>query len=140
MRWTDTSWVRLAALIGLISVAAGAFAAHDTADPAARELLRTGSNYAAVHALAALAAVALGRSAGRSAHLAPALFLGGALVFSGSLYALAFGAPRLVGVLTPFGGLAFMAGWLALAITVKPCSPTASPSLMAPSRPPGRHS
>ena len=39
------------------------------------------------------------------ARLAPAWFLGGSLLFSGSLYALALGAPRLVGVVTPFGGL-----------------------------------
>jgi uncharacterized membrane protein YgdD (TMEM256/DUF423 family) len=45
----------------------------------------------------------------------PGLFLGGTVLFSGSLYALAFGAPPLMGMVTPFGGLAFLAGWLLLA-------------------------
>jgi uncharacterized membrane protein YgdD (TMEM256/DUF423 family) len=117
MQLTDTLWVRLAALSGLISVAAGAFGAHGVSDPVARELLRTGSTYAAIHALAAMAAVALARGADRPAHLAPALFLLGALLFSGSLYALAMGGPHIVGAITPLGGLAFMAGWAALALT-----------------------
>jgi uncharacterized membrane protein YgdD (TMEM256/DUF423 family) len=109
----ETLWVRLAAASGLISVATGAFATHGmAAHPAAQELLRTGAQYEALHALAALAAVALARGAGRAcASLAPALFLVGTVLFSGSLYALAFGAPRLVGVITPLGGLSFMAGW-----------------------------
>jgi len=49
------------------------------------------------------------------ARFAPAWFLAGTLLFCGSLYALAFGAPRIVGIVTPFGGLAFMAGWAVLA-------------------------
>jgi uncharacterized membrane protein YgdD (TMEM256/DUF423 family) len=106
-------WVRLTAASGLISVATGAFATHAmAAHPAAQELLRTGAQYEGLHALAALAAVALARGlGGRSALVAPALFLGGSMLFSGSLYALAFGAPRLVGAITPLGGLSFMAGW-----------------------------
>jgi uncharacterized membrane protein YgdD (TMEM256/DUF423 family) len=109
----DRLWVRLAAASGLISVATGAFATHGmAAHPAAQELLRTGAQYEGLHALAALAAVALARGTGRgSALAAPALFLGGSVLFSGSLYALAFGAPRLVGAITPLGGLSFMAGW-----------------------------
>jgi len=109
-------WISLAALSGLLSVAAGAFAAHAVRDPGARELLRTGANYEAIHALAALAAVALARNAHRPARLAPALFLGGTVLFSGSLYALALGAPRWTGAITPLGGLSFMAGWAVLAI------------------------
>lgn len=109
-------WVRLAAISGLISVAAGAFAAHSVKDAGARELLRTGATYEATHALATLAAVALGRQGGRGSSLAPLLFLGGTVLFSGSLYALALGAPRLVGAITPIGGLGFMAGWAVLAL------------------------
>jgi uncharacterized membrane protein YgdD (TMEM256/DUF423 family) len=41
------------------------------------------------------------------------------LLFSGSLYALALGAPRIVGVITPFGGLSFIAGWVALAASFR---------------------
>jgi uncharacterized membrane protein YgdD (TMEM256/DUF423 family) len=109
-------WISLAALSGLLSVVAGAIATHAISDPGARELLRTGANYEAIHALAALAAVALTRNAERPAWIAPALFLGGTVLFSGSLYALALGAPRWTGAITPFGGLSFMAGWAVLVI------------------------
>jgi len=109
-------WVRLAAISGAVSVVAGAFAAHSVRDPAARDLLRTGATYEATHALAALAAVALGRQGGRGSGLAPALFLGGTVLFSGSLYALALGAPRVMGAITPIGGLGFIAGWAVFAL------------------------
>jgi uncharacterized membrane protein YgdD (TMEM256/DUF423 family) len=116
MAATGPLWVRLAAVSGLVSVAAGAFAAHSVKDPTARELLRTGATYEATHALATLATIALGRPGGRWPGLAPALFLGGTVLFSGSLYALALGAPHIVGAITPIGGLGFMAGWAALAL------------------------
>ncbi len=111
-----STWIRLAAASGLVSVAAGAFAAHAVRDPGVKELLHIGSNYEAIHALASLAAIALAKDDDRPTNLAPALFLGGTVLFSGSLYALALGAPRLVGAITPLGGLAFMAGWLTLIV------------------------
>ena len=115
MRWTPRAWTALAAISGLIAVAAGAFAAHGVSDPTAKELLRTGSNYELAHALAVLACAALTPAMPR-ARFAPALFLGGSLLFSGSLYALALGAPRILGAITPFGGLLFLAGWAVLAL------------------------
>lgn len=108
-------WIRLAAVSGFISVAAGAFAAHGVSDPLSKELLHTGSTYEAVHALATLACAALFTRGGRRAALPPALFLSGSLLFSGSLYALALGAPRWTGAITPVGGLMFLAGWASLA-------------------------
>lgn len=103
----------LAALSGACAVAFGAFAAHG-ATPRAAELLRTGSHYQLIHAVAAL--VALGRPRGQAAAW---LFVGGAAVFAGSIYALAFGAPRLLfGPITPLGGLAMIGGWLWLALGV----------------------
>ncbi len=113
-----TTWIRLAAVSGLLSVAIGALAAHGVTDPAPRELLRTGANYEAIHALAALAAIALAHDRQRGAAVTSALFLGATILFSGSLYALAAGAPRWVGAITPLGGLGFMAGWMSLAIGV----------------------
>ncbi|MGA2952857.1 MAG: DUF423 domain-containing protein [Caulobacteraceae bacterium] len=99
----------LACLGGLTSVVAGAFAAHGMADPLMKDVVRTGSTYGLVHSLAVFAALGLGRS-----RWAAILFLGGALLFSGSLYALALGAPHWLGAVTPLGGLSFMAGWAAL--------------------------
>ena len=115
MRWDRRTWMRLAALSGLISVAAGAFGAHSADNPLAEDLLKTGANYQAIHALATLACAAFAGAAARRAAFAPALFLGGAVLFSGSLYALALGGPRWLGAVTPIGGLLFMAGWAVLA-------------------------
>jgi uncharacterized membrane protein YgdD (TMEM256/DUF423 family) len=124
MRWTRQLCTSLAALSGFIAVAAGAFAAHGMQDPSAKELLRTGSTYELTHALAVLACAGLAGAGMPRARLAPAWFLAGSLLFSGSLYALALGAPRIVGAITPFGGLAFLIGWAvvawAAATSVKP--------------------
>jgi uncharacterized membrane protein YgdD (TMEM256/DUF423 family) len=113
--WSPRVWVSLGALAGFISVAVGAFAAHGVSDPRAQDLLRTGSHYAAIHALAVFACSAVLQAGGGRAGVAPGFFLAGVVLFSGSLYALAAGAPRWVGAITPLGGLAFLAGWLVLA-------------------------
>jgi uncharacterized membrane protein YgdD (TMEM256/DUF423 family) len=112
--------IRLAALSGFLAVAFGAFAAHGAKDARAVELLHTGSLYQMTHALAVFAWLAVrsrsGSGTGGKPNLAvPVLFLVGAALFSGSLYALAFGGPRLLGMITPLGGLCFLAGWLLLA-------------------------
>jgi uncharacterized membrane protein YgdD (TMEM256/DUF423 family) len=107
--------VRLAALSALLSVAFGAFAAHGVKDARAAELLHTGALYQMTHALAVFGWLAVRKAGGKAGLWTPGLFLGGSLLFSGSLYALAFGAPPLLGLVTPLGGLAFLAGWLLLA-------------------------
>lgn len=113
--WSRRLWTSLAALAGFAAVTVGAFAAHGVADPAARELLKTAGQYAGLHALAVLACSALTAQGLRRARLAPALFLPGILIFSGSLLALALGAPRWLGAVTPIGGLLFLGGWGVLA-------------------------
>ncbi|MFN3522191.1 MAG: DUF423 domain-containing protein [Phenylobacterium sp.] len=108
-------WMILAALGGFLGVAGGAFGAHGVQDPQAKEWLRTGALYAMVHVLACFASLALVAAGAERARLAPALFLPGVLVFAGSLYAMALGAPRWFGAITPIGGLLFLAGWVVLA-------------------------
>ena len=109
---------RVALLVGIAGASAvllGAFGAHalrGVLDARGAELWHTAVNYHAWHALAL--AVAVGLGCGRSGRVARAAFTVGIVLFSGSLYALALGAPRWVGIITPFGGLAFVAGWLAL--------------------------
>ena len=109
---------RVALLVGITGASAvllGAFGAHalrGALDARGAELWHTAVNYHAWHALALAVAAGLGR--GRSGRVAMAAFVVGIVLFSGSLYALALGAPRWVGIITPFGGLAFVAGWLAL--------------------------
>jgi uncharacterized membrane protein YgdD (TMEM256/DUF423 family) len=100
----------LAALSGAFAVAAGAFAAHGAGERAA-DLLRTGAHYQLVHAV--MAFVALGRPRGTTAAW---LFVVGGAIFAGTLYAMAFGAPRILGAVTPIGGVALILGWLTLAL------------------------
>jgi uncharacterized membrane protein YgdD (TMEM256/DUF423 family) len=110
------AWIGLAAVLALLAVAAGAFAAHGlqaAGDTRAVTLVETGARYQMWHALAMIAsATALGRNVPR---LPLWLFAIGIVLFSFSLYALAFGAPRAVALVTPVGGTAFIAGWAALA-------------------------
>jgi uncharacterized membrane protein YgdD (TMEM256/DUF423 family) len=98
----------LAAVSGAIAVAAGAFGAHG-AEGKAAEWLRTGAEYQLIHAVAALVALQLG---GR---FAAAALLGGSALFALTLYAMAIGAPRWLGAVTPIGGAAMIVGWLLLA-------------------------
>jgi uncharacterized membrane protein YgdD (TMEM256/DUF423 family) len=98
----------LAALSGALAVAAGAYGAHGASGQPA-EWLRTGAQYGMIHAVAALLAVRF------EARGPAALFVGGGLIFAGTLYLMAFGAPRWFGAITPIGGLGLIAGWLWLA-------------------------
>ena len=111
MSWTRRTWMTLAAVGGFIAVAVGAFAAHGVSDPAAREWLRTGAMYGFMHTMATFACATFMQVGARRARFAPAFFLGGTVLFSGSLYALALGAPRWVGAITPLGGASFLIGW-----------------------------
>jgi uncharacterized membrane protein YgdD (TMEM256/DUF423 family) len=102
---------------GFLAVAAGAFGAHGVTDPLAKSWLETGGHYQLIHATAALACWLMARQGVARATLSGWLFLGGALIFSGSLYLMAMGAPRILGAVTPIGGLALLAGWASLALT-----------------------
>lgn len=112
--------VSAAAISGAISVAAGAFGAHALKARLAPDLLavfETGARYEMYHALGmGLAAWAASRFPGAAAGWAGGLFLAGTVLFSGSLYALALTGVRGLGLVTPFGGVAFVAGWIALAL------------------------
>ena len=122
--WTRRNWMTLAAINGFIAVAVGAFAAHGVADPQAKELLKTGSSYGFMHTMATLACATFIQVGARRARFAPAFFLGGVVLVSGSLYALALGAPRWIGAITPIGGLAFLTGWAVLAWAARGVDPT----------------
>lgn len=111
----------LSALCGFTSVALGAFAAHglrERLEPALLAVFQTGVQYQMYHALALLGIALWLRTVGSNFWLSAAgwLFILGVVLFSGSLYALAFGAPRWLGPVTPLGGLCFLLGWAALAV------------------------
>jgi|AGTN01.1.fsa_nt_gi Uncharacterized small membrane protein len=112
-------WILLAGLNGMVAVGMGAYAAHGfTADPYAQALAERASQYQLLHALALLAADRLAADGRRVAHGAALLFLAGLVLFCGSLYLKALtGGPLAVPLVTPAGGIAFMAGWLALALS-----------------------
>lgn len=110
-------WMVLAALWGAMAVAAGAFGAHGVSDPQAKGWLQTGAHYQLAHALAVFACVMLWRLGGASAAVAAWLFLAGGLIFAGSLYLMALGAPRWLGAVTPIGGVLLILGWAALGWT-----------------------
>ena len=112
----------LGGLSGGIGVALGAFGAHALQSRLSPERLgtfETGVRYQMYHALALLAAafVALHWPGSRLPTLAGWTFVAGTLLFSGSLYLLVLTGRRWWGVITPFGGLAFILGWLCLAFT-----------------------
>ncbi|HEY5071948.1 MAG TPA: DUF423 domain-containing protein [Caulobacteraceae bacterium] len=114
MRWNRRTWMTLAAASGLTGVVAGAFAAHGLTQAAAREWMRTGAAYEQLHALATLACAGFLQLGAVRARHAPALFLGGTALFSGSLYAMALGGPHWLGAVTPIGGMLLLAGWAVL--------------------------
>jgi len=108
------------ALMGFVGVGLGAFGAHALKGRLSPDMLavfETGVRYQMYHALALLATAALmARSDGRAVVVAGWSFTAGILLFSGSLYALAFTGVTMLGAVTPIGGVAFLAGWVALAI------------------------
>lgn len=114
------AWLLIAAINGALAVAFGAFGAHglqSRVDAHALQVFETGARYHMYHALAMGLAALAARSGAASpqASAAAALFLAGIILFSGSLYLLALTGVRSLGLVTPFGGLAFLAGWIALA-------------------------
>ena len=121
--WTRRNWMTLAAISGFVAVAVGAFAAHGVSDPKAQEWLRTGSTYGFIHTMATFACATFMQVGASRARHAPAFFLSGVVIFSGSLYAMALGAPRWLGAVTPVGGLLFLLGWAVLALAARGVDP-----------------
>jgi uncharacterized membrane protein YgdD (TMEM256/DUF423 family) len=113
----------LGAASAFISVAAGAFGAHGLRARLAPDLLaafETGARYQMYHALGLMAAAfALSRWPGPWPVRAGWLFVAGTVLFSGSLYTLALTGIRWLGTVTPFGGVAFLAGWICLLLAAR---------------------
>lgn len=112
----------IAAVYGACGVALGAFGAHGLKSQLGASGLatwQTAVTYHLIHALALLLTGLWLRFAGGFGTSLPLLVAGwafviGVLLFSGSLYVLALGGPRALGPVTPFGGVSFIAGWVAL--------------------------
>lgn len=117
---SSTRWITLAAgLLGLTGVALGAFGAHalksSLAESGHTGTWQTAVLYHLVHSVALLALAGW-----RDAHAGPSTkaavcWIIGIFLFSGSLYWLSLGGPRLLGPVTPLGGVALLAGWALVA-------------------------
>ena len=110
-------------VVGFLGVALGAFGAHGLRsmmsglEDAEQRLAwwETASRYQLIHALAlGLAAWMSTRVQGRGPQVASFAFVVGTLLFSGSLYAMTLSGVRVLGAVTPLGGVAFLVGWAAL--------------------------
>jgi uncharacterized membrane protein YgdD (TMEM256/DUF423 family) len=115
-----------ACLLMAAGVALGAFGAHALRTRLAPDLLviyETGVRYHLIHGVAAVLSVLLARgtgAGGRRAEAAGWSFVLGIVFFSGSLYLLALTGQRWLGAVTPLGGVAWIVGWLLLALSALP--------------------
>ena len=110
---TRLKLARVASLTAAVAIMAGAFGAHGVSGEPKRWLM-TGGHYQLMHAIAALVALRWSERLTSSA-----LLLTGAWIFAGSLYAMALGAPRALGAITPIGGLIMIIAWVTLAFTLR---------------------
>ncbi|RKD21036.1 hypothetical protein BEP19_15255 [Ammoniphilus oxalaticus] len=114
-------FVLIGSLNMLISVALGAFGAHGLKEKLSADLLeiyQTGVQYHMIHAVGILLIAIFSEKFQGTSLVAWSgwlLFIG-IIIFSGSLYALSMTGIRMLGAITPFGGVAFIIGWLLLAI------------------------
>lgn len=99
--------------------ALGAHALESRLSPARLHVYDTAVRYHFLHALGLLAiGLTVRAGAGALARWSAALIVAGIVLFSGSLYVLCFGAPRVLGILTPIGGLTLIAAWLLFAVAM----------------------
>ncbi len=115
-------FLAIAAILGALSVAGGAFASHALQAQLSERALavfNTGIRYQMYHALALLAVALLGRITPSSSPwltIAGWAFITGVVLFSGSLYMISLAGLKAFGPVTPLGGVAFLVGWGCLAI------------------------
>ncbi|OED41329.1 hypothetical protein AB833_09965 [Chromatiales bacterium (ex Bugula neritina AB1)] len=111
--------IAAASVVCLLAVAVGAFGVHMLQGVLQGKALgwyQTAVQYQYYHGLGMFVSAVLSMQLGRSASRAGWLMLAGIIIFCGSLYAMALGAPRWLGAVTPIGGLCFLAAWALLAI------------------------
>ena len=132
----------LGAVLGGLAVAFGAFATHrlrQVLQPGELLVFETAARYQMYHALALIgAAWVADRTGSARAAWAGRCFVAGILLFSGSLYVLALGGVRWMGMVAPVGGVALIAGWTLLALSARSrrrptprCSPGSTPGRRA---------
>lgn len=115
------TFIALGGLFAALAIGLGAFGAHALKGSLSAQQMgwfNTAAHYHLIHAVGLVALGATGGVLGKSRWLWPAgwLMVGGTLVFSGSLYLMAGGAPRWLGAITPVGGAALIGAWVLLAV------------------------
>jgi len=116
------SWIAVAGVLGCLSVAAGAFGAHGLRDSVTPERLsawQTAAHYGLVHSAVLLALALYASATGRAITLPATLFGAGIVLFSGSIFGLVLFELRVLGPVTPIGGLCLLAGWASLLLLAR---------------------
>lgn len=113
-------WIGIGAVVAAVAVGLGAFGAHalrESASPRMLEVWKTAVQYQMFHAVGLfVVGLASARLRAMPARIAGVAFTVGVVLFSGSLYALVLTGMKWLGPITPLGGLAFIIGWIALAV------------------------
>lgn len=117
-------YVKIGALAAMLSVVLGAFGAHALKDKLSSDMMdvyQTGVQYHMFHAIGILLVALMIERLPRPklALWAARLLLAGVVLFSGSLYALSLSGIKGLGAITPLGGVAFIAGWICLALAAR---------------------
>merc|ERR1712196_485416 len=117
----DSPWRTVSGIMGGLAVGLGAFGAHGlksrVKDVELLESWKTAASYQMVHAIM----IAVSALAKKGCSRTPRLFTAGSILFSGSIYGLVLlpkghGLRKLLGPMTPFGGLTLIAGWISMAL------------------------
>lgn len=122
MKEQSKRFLIIASISGFVGVALGAFGAHGLKEVLTAEMLdvfKTGVRYQMYNTFALIAIGMLVEKYSSGALVVSGwLFVVGIILFSGSLYMLALTQAHLLGLITPFGGLCFLAGWISMAIGI----------------------
>jgi len=114
------SILTIAAISGMLAVVLGAFGAHvlkRIISPEMLETYKTGIQYHFYHTFALLVVgILMNFNSSKALKWSAWLFMIGILLFSGSLYALAISGIKILGIITPFGGVIWIAAWILLAV------------------------
>jgi len=120
--------ITIAAISGMLAVMLGAFGAHELKkiiSPEMLEVFKTGVQYQFYHTFALLVVgILMYFSESKALKWSANFFITGIVLFSGSLYVLAISGIKVLGAITPLGGIAFIAGWLLLAIHASKHTPS----------------
>ena len=111
----DEKLLRTTAILGALGIAAAAFGAHGLEKIAGPAQIRWWAIAVAMHLVTAPVLLFVSQNREKTRALCGVLLLAGVMVFSGSLYLMALGAPRILGAVTPLVGVLLIAGWLLLA-------------------------